>query len=92
MLKRGFPEADLRKYDYRHNLEALLQELQKKGVPVTANTTAIINGLSEQHQTHQLRYTVLVDDGTKTYWPPLVLVFQALDELLMLTRISTHGV
>ena len=31
LLKRGFAEADLRKYDYRHNLAALLQELQRKG-------------------------------------------------------------
>lgn len=29
LLKRGFLEADLRKYDYRHNLEALLQQRQK---------------------------------------------------------------
>lgn len=69
-----------------------LQELQKKGLPVSSDTTAVIQGLSEQHKTHQLRYTVLVDDGTKTYWPPLSLVFAALEELLLLTRISTHGV
>ncbi len=92
LLKRGFPETDLKKYDYRHNLESLLQELQKKGIPVSSDTTAVIHGLSEQHRTHQLRYTVLVDDGTKTYWPPLSLVFAALEELLLLTRISTHGV
>ena len=92
LLKRGFPETDLKKYDYRHNLEALLQELQRKGIPVSSDTTAVIHGLSEQHKTHQLRYTVLVDDGTKTYWPPLSLVFAALEELLLLTRISTHGV
>lgn len=92
LLKRGFAEANLKKYDYRHNLAALLQEIQDKGVPVSNDTVAVIQGLSEQHQTHQLRYTVLVDDGTKTYWPPLSLVFTALDELLLLTRISTHGV
>ncbi len=92
LLKRGFAEASLKKYDYRHDLAALLQEIQSKGVPVTNDTVAVVQGLSEQHQTHQLRYTVLVDDGTKTYWPPLSLVFTALDELLSLTRISTHGV
>jgi hypothetical protein len=92
LLKRGFPEADLKKYDYRHNLAALLQELQGKGVPVSSDTATIIHGLSEQHKTHQLRYTVLVDDKTKTYWPPLSLVFAALDELLLLTRISTHEI
>lgn len=92
LLKRGFDEANLKKRGYRHNLATLLQEIQGKGLPVTTNTVAVVQGLSEQHQTHQLRYTVLVDDGTKTYWPPLSLVFAALDELLLLTRISTHGV
>jgi hypothetical protein len=92
LLKRNFPEADLKKLDYRHNLAKLLQEVQSKGVPVSSETVALVNGLSEQHKTHQLRYTILVDDGMKTYWPPLTLVFQALDELLLLTRISTHGI
>jgi hypothetical protein len=91
LLKRGFSEENLKKFDYRHNLAALLQEVQNKNVPVTKDTEAVIKGLSEQHRTHQLRYTVLVDDGTKTYWPPLSLVFAALDELLLLTAISTHG-
>ena len=92
LLKRGFAEVNLKKHDHRHNLAALLQEIQSKGVPVTGDTVAVVQGLSEQHKTHQLRYTVLVDDGTETYWPPLSLVFAALDELLLLTRISTHGV
>lgn len=92
LLKRGFAEVNLKKYDYRHNLAALLEELRKKGVPVTSDTVAVVQGLSEQHKTHQLRYTVLVDDGAKTYWPPVSLVFTALDELLLLTAISTHGV
>ena len=92
LLKRGFTEASLKKYSYRHNLAALLRELQEKGVPVTSDTVAVVQGLSDQHENHQLRYTVLVDDGSKTYWPPPALVFVALDELLLLTRISTHGI
>ena len=92
LLKRGFAEADLRKFNYRHNLAALLEELQKKNLPVSGDTAAVVRGLSEQHQAHQLRYTVLLDDGTSTYCPPLSLVFDALEELLLLTRISTHGV
>lgn len=92
LLKRGFSESDLRKHEHRHNLEALLQELQNKGVPIDTETASIVSGLSEQHRTHQLRYTVLVDNGAKTYWPPLAVVFSALDELLLLTRLSTHGV
>ena len=92
LLKRGFAEADLKKFDHRHNLAALLREIKGMGVPVADVTDAVIHGLSEQHRTHQLRYTVLVDDGTKTYWPPPSLVFTALDELLGLCRISTHGI
>jgi hypothetical protein len=92
LLKRNFPEADLKKFDYRHNLAKLLQEVQNKGVPVSNDTVAVVQSLSDQHQTHQLRYTVFVDFGAKTNLPPPALVFQALDELLLLTRISTHGI
>lgn len=92
LLKRGFSENDLKKYDYRHNLNALLDEVQKKGVSVTTSTVAVLNGLHSQHQNHALRYSALVDDGQKTYMPPLPLVFSVLDELLLLTRISTQGV
>ena len=92
LLKRGVTEAVLKEYDYRHNLAALLGALQAKGVPVTAETLSVVNGLSDQHRTHQLRYTALVDNGKRTYWPPIALVFAALDELLLLTRTSTHGV
>lgn len=92
LLKRGFNESQLKKFDYRHNLEGLLLELLKKGVPVSDETKAIVNGLSAQHKKHALRYTVLVDDGETTYSPPLSAVFSALDELLMATRLSTYGV
>lgn len=88
LLKRGFQERDLRKYDYRHNLDALLKELQAQGVSVSPETVNLINGLHSQHQNHALRYTALVDDGQKTYMPPPYLVFSMLDELLLLTRTS----
>lgn len=88
LLKRGFQVGNLRKYDYRHNLDALLKELQAQGVLVTPDTVRLINGLHSQHQNHALRYTALVDDGQKTYMPPPALVFPMLDELLLLTRIS----
>lgn len=90
LLKRGYADELLREYDYRHNLTALLSEVQAKGVAVTPETVEVITGLSEQHRRHQLRYTLLID-GARTYFPPLMLVFSALDELLMLTRLSTHG-
>ena len=92
LIKRGFPPEKLKKFDYRHNLSALLLELKNMGVPVTDETSAVVNRLSQQHTNHQLRYTVLLDDGKKTYWPPLSLVFAMLDELLLLCRISTHGI
>lgn len=91
LLKRGFPESELKKYDYRHNLDALLEELINKGLPVSGDTEAVVHGLSEQHKKHQLRYSVLIDDGERTYWPPLSFVFASLEELLLVTRISTHG-
>jgi len=92
LLKRGFTESDLKKYDYRHNLDALLVALQNKGVYVTPDTENLIKKLHGQHQTHALRYTALMDDGEKTFVPPPSLLFTMLDELLMLTRISTQGV
>lgn len=92
LLKRGFSESDLKKYDYRHNLKALLEALQEKGVSVTPDTISLISGLHSQHQSHALRYTVFVDNGEKTFMPSLPWTIEALDELLMLTRISTQGV
>ena len=92
LLKRGFEESDLKQYDYRHNLNALLVAVQAKGVLVTPDTVTLINGLHGQHQTHALRYTAFVDDGQATYMPPSSLVFRMLDELLLLTRLSPQGV
>jgi hypothetical protein len=89
LLKRGFKAEDLKKYDYRHNLDTLLKELQTLGVSVTSDTVSLINGLHSQHQNHALRYSALVDDGQKTYMPPPHSVFSMLDELLLLTRISS---
>lgn len=91
LLKRGWDEQQLKKYDYRHNLDALLSEVQKIGIHITPETTNLINGLSGQHADHSLRYTALVDNGQKTYLPPTNLIQSALEELLLLTRISTQG-
>lgn len=90
LLKHGVSDSELKKFDYRHNLSALLQLLQHKSVSVSSETTELVNGLSEQHAEHSLRYTVLFDNGKKTYWPPLALVFAALDELLLLTRVGSR--
>jgi hypothetical protein len=69
-----------------------LDALQEKGVSVTPETVHVVTGLHPQHESHALRYTALVDDGKKTYMPPPSLAFKMLDELLLLTRISTQGV
>ena len=92
LLKRGFTGKELKKFDYRHNLKGLLQALCLKGVTITVNTAKIIEGLHSQHQTHALRYTVFIDEGKKTFCPSFGWCFEALDELLLLTRISTQGV
>lgn len=90
LLKRGFTESDLKKYDYRHNLNSLLEALQNEGVMVSPRTVQIINGLDALHKNHALRYDVLLIDGKK-YWPPTSLMHPILEELLSLTRISTQG-
>ena len=92
LLKRGFSEQELREFGYRHNLDKLLTALMEKGVTVTPGTTSLVRQLSEQHQTHALRYSALVDDGKPTYLPPPGLLLEMLEELLLLTRISTQGV
>ena len=45
-----------------------------------------------KHKTHALRYTALVDDGRSTFMPPVAMVFAMVDELLLLTRLSTQEV
>ena len=92
LLKRGFVEKDLRQFSYRHNLEGLLAALLGKGVTVTPATATLVRQLSAQHETHALRYSALVDDGQPTYMPPPPMLFEMLEELLLLTRISTQGV
>jgi hypothetical protein len=92
LLKRGFQDGDLKRFDRRHNLAALLEELQEKGVSVNPGTVRSIHGLHSQHKNHALRCSALLDDGQKTYMPPLPLMFSMLEELLLLTRISTQGI
>lgn len=92
LLKRGVSEAELKEFDLRHSLSGLLSELQKLGPSVSSDTEVLVNGLHGQHLTHALRYAVLADSREKTYLPPIPAVYEMLDELLMLTRISTQGV
>jgi hypothetical protein len=92
LLKRGWTEQDVMKREFRHSLSGLLEELQSKGVSVTEKTVVLLNGLHSQHKDHDLRYTVLIDDGKKTFIPPPGLLLSMLEELLSLTAISTQGV
>jgi len=91
LLKRGFNEADLKKFDYRHNLDSLLTELQKKGVSISQNTANTVKGLNEQHKTHILRYTDFIK-GVNLFFPTLFQIWSMLDELFSLTKISTQGI
>src|SRR2546425_13229722 len=59
LLKRGFQESDLKKFDYRHNLKSLMEELRRKGVSITPGTVRLIMGLHSQHQDDSLRYKAL---------------------------------
>jgi hypothetical protein len=88
LLKRGYGAQELRKFDRRHNLSKLASELRKCGCSFPEQTLLVIESLSKQHQNHELRYSVYFDDSSKTYWPPLRLIFSMLDELLLLTRIG----
>lgn len=45
----------------------------------------VANRLAPQQLDHSLGYTVLMDDGKKTFWPPPAMLFTMLDELLLLT-------
>ncbi len=87
LLKRGYVPANLKRLDNRHNLKALLELLKKKGLPVSAEATSIIEGLSSQHAEHLLRYHLLINP----FMPPPARLWPVLDELLLVTRISTHG-
>jgi len=91
LLKRGWSEHELKRFELRHNLSALAAELASVGVALSPRLGALLDQLSKQHATHQLRYTVLLDNGEKTFLPPRGVVLAALDELLSLTRISTQG-
>jgi hypothetical protein len=87
LLKRGNSLSDLRRFNSRHNLAGLLALVVGKDLPVSVESREIIVGFSEQHQQHLLRYHVLINP----FMPPPANLWPMLDELLLLTRISTFG-
>ena len=92
LLKRNYDVEKLKKFDFRHNLQALLDELiDNRKLEVTKNTRLTISALHSQHEKHALRYNVLLDDGNNIVFPPVCCCLEMLDELLMLTRINTQG-
>jgi len=92
LLKRGFDEKDMKKFDYRHDLSALLSELRDRGVSVSSPTIQVVDGLNAPHKLHILRYAQFFGDGVNLYLPTLPAVNNMLDELFSLTRISAQGV
>lgn len=90
LLKWGQPADDLKKYPVRHSLNALLQKLRQLGVPLSDSAVSLISALSGQHEKHNLRYTVLLDDGEVTFTPEPSELFNLLDELLLAGRVSRH--
>lgn len=91
LLKRGIESSEIKQFDYRHNLAALLQKLRDIGVPVSSETCNLLQALSEQHRSHLLRYDVL-HGMHKVSWPPVARVFSTLEELLLCCSLSTHGI
>jgi hypothetical protein len=92
LLKREYPPDELKKQTLRHSLDGLLEELIKMGVPISEKAASLTRTLSKQHKKHDLRYSALLDDGEVTFTPEPTDLFGLLDELLMVGRISTHGI
>lgn len=90
LLKRGLTRRDLMQPGMRHSLKSLLAELTSFGVPVSNSSISLLNSLEGQHERHDLRYNFLME-GKSIYTPDPNDCFSCLEELLMLTRISTHG-
>ena len=90
LLKRGFEEKKLRHKDYRHNLNVLLKALQEKEITISPQTVELVNSLNLRYSNHTFRYDLIIGGGKK-YWPPTSLMHPMLEELLLLTKISTQG-
>jgi hypothetical protein len=87
LLKRGYVPSDLKRFDLRHDLLALLKCIEMKGLPVTSDTRELIAGLAEQHRRHLLRYHLSINP----FLPAPSRLWPMLDELLRLTAIATFG-
>jgi hypothetical protein len=88
LLKRDYSPNRLRQPALRHNLKNLTEALRFKGVELSTPTILLIEGLSSQHESHDLRYTALLDNDRPTYMPSPSELYAMLDELLMATRLN----
>jgi len=61
--------------------------VEQKGLQLADESRELILGLSEQHRQHLLRYHFVINP----FMPAPAKVWSMLDELLLLTRISTYG-
>ena len=89
LLKRGYTEKELKDH-YGHNLNSLLKALEAKGVTVTPATVEVIDGLQELNENHVLRYDLRIVPSKK-YWTSTNKIHSVLEELLLLTKISSQG-
>ena len=89
LLKRGYTEKELKDH-YGHNLNSLLKALEAKGVTVTPATVEVIDGLQELNENHVLRYDLRIVQSKK-YWTSTNKIHSVLEELLLLTKISSQG-
>lgn len=88
LLKRGYTEKELKDH-YGHNLNSLMKALEVKGVTITPATVEVIDGLQELNENHVLRYDLRVVQSKK-YWTSTTKIHSMLEELLLLTRISSQ--
>lgn len=92
LLKRGMSPVELKNFSLRHNLSNLLDEVENKEVPISGLAREIVIALSDQHKSHELRYTAFLDNGVPIFTPEPSDIHQVLEELMMAGAISTRGV
>jgi hypothetical protein len=86
LLKRGISEKDLKRQHIRHNLNGLVDALNKAGLDLTEDTKNLINTLSLIHEKHYLRYFLVVNHDM--YSITMASIEDAMEELLMATRLN----
>lgn len=86
LLKQGKTESLLKNFNYRHNLTALMGELDSVNLSISDETKTIIERLSEQHSKHVLRYNPYTRNDIPIFWTSIPETLKALDELMLLSQ------